>query len=365
MRICHLLASDTTEEELLTIGQLLDGMDRHHFGQSLVSIHPPTGKWASELLDVDVRRLHLRMGGIVGSMDAFGQADGRPDLVHVWSGQAAPVKSLMGAEDLAVVVAARLAASSGAARSGGLARVLRRATVVCDGQTIRAEVIRRGCEPGRCTVVPPGATAKRATRGGVLTREGLGLPPDQPVLLSPGPPSRQAGQYYAVWATALLQQIFPAVRLIVPGDTPERVRLERFVRSFELPEILVCTRNRYSLAQLIGVSDVLVAPALTDLPTGGAVQGMGAGLPVVASDVAALRERIEDGVTGLLVPPANPTKLAGAVLQVLEDDALREQLTSTARQHARQTYPPGRLVERYETVYEQAYCRARTLAMGR
>jgi len=162
-------------------------------------------------------------------------------------------------------------------------------------------------------------------------RDGIGLPSNQPVLLTPFPPSREAGQYYAVWATALLQQLYPAIRVIVPGDSKERARLERFVRSFRMPDILVCTGSRWSFRELASVADVLVVPAVADPPGRTVVQMRTAGLPVVASDVPVLRAEIADGVTGLLVPPAKPARLAGAVLKVLQDDELRTRLTEAAR----------------------------------
>jgi glycosyltransferase involved in cell wall biosynthesis len=159
-------------------------------------------------------------------------------------------------------------------------------------------------------------------------------PAYHPVLLTPGPPSRPGGQYYAVWATALLQQIYPEVRLMVPGRSAEALRLERFVRSFRLPAILRCTGARYSLEQLLHMADVFVAPAIADQPTNAVERAMAAGLPVVATDVPAFRELIRDDVTGLLVPPAKPTRLAGAVLRVYEDRSLRERLTEAARKQA-------------------------------
>ncbi len=366
MRICHLLASDACQEDLITIGQLLGRLSACHFEQDVACADGATAAWAEPVLGVDVRRLHLRFWGYVGATGPGWTANRRPHLVHVWGGDPTPFRSLLGFDDLAVVATAD---PCRAGRSGPhlhLKRLYRRLTLVCDSDAVRDAVVRSGHAASRCAVVRPTAEldARHATRP-TPTRDLLGLPDDQPVLLTPGPPSRNGGQYYAVWAGALLQQLFPDVRLIVPGDAPERIRLERFARSFELPEIVVCTRHRWSCHELMGVADLLAAPALVDGPTGAVARAMAAGLPVVASDIPAMREVIEDGVTGLVAPLGQPTKLAGAALRVIEDAGLRARLTQAARQHAAEAYPTSRFVQQYEAVYERAFAHVRTLAMGR
>ena len=366
MRIFHLLASDACEDDLITIGQLLGGLDACHFDQDVVCLDGATAEWAGRVLGVDVRRLHLRFGGYVGAGGPGWTANRRPHLVHVWGGDPTPLRSLLGSDDLAVVVTADPLRAGRSGPQPRLRRLYRRLTLVCNSTAVRDAVVRCGHEASRCVVVRPGVDvhAGDARRPGP-TRDMLRLPDGHPVLMTPGPPSRRGGQYYAVWAAALLQQIFPDVRLIVPGDASERARLERFARSFELPEIVVCTQNRWLSSELMGVADVLVAPVLTDGSTGTVARAMAAGLPVVASDVPAMRETVEDGVTGLMAPPGQPTKLAGAVLRVIEDAGLRGQLTQAARQHATQAYPVNRFIEQYEAVYERAFAHVRTLAMGR
>lgn len=365
MRICHLLAADTTEEHLTTIGHLLARLDRHHFVNCLASVSAPTAERAADFLGVEVRRVNLRMAGYIGSAKGDWLEDGRPDLVHVWSGRRAPINSLLAADRMAVVLTGEMEAPPSGGVGPSADRILSRSVVICDSQAQRDQAVRSGHESSRCQVIPPGAACRSGGVDNGPTRADLGLPEDQPVLLAPGPPSREGGQYYAVWATALLQQLFPGIRLLLPGESRELARLERFARSFWLPEILVPTGNRWSLSELAGIADVMVAPSTTQTPTGPVVRSMAAGLAVVAGDVASIRERIVDGVTGLLVPPQNATRLAGAVLRIIEDDDPRDRLVAAARRHVAEEYTIDKLIERYESVYERAYCRRRTLAMGR
>ena len=64
-------------------------------------------------------------------------------------------------------------------------------------------------------------------------------------------------------------------------------------------------------------------------------EAMAYGRPVVATAVGGLPDAIEDGVTGLLVPPRDPAALRSALERLLADPALRARLGEAARRHAR------------------------------
>ncbi len=366
MRICHLLASDTVEDDLVQIRRLRLGLDSNTFQQFVMSLDADIARWASRCLDAEVASLHLRLGGFVGSAGPGALDEERPHLVHLWSADPAPLNSLSGVSEMAVVMRGSLVGAS-PTRLGPYAKhVLRRATVVCDTQAARSSLLDLGLKPAICRVVPPGISENAPFDAGPSpTRESLGLPDDQPVLLTPPPPSRPGGHYYAVWATALLQQLYPEIRLVVPGGGKEQLRLERFVRSFDLARILVCTGRRYRFEQLLPLADVVVAPALKNIPIHGVVRAMGSGTAVVAGDVRAMRSCLEHERTGLLVRPSSPTRVAGAALQLIEDGCLRNRIATAARAEADSAYPLSAFLSAYHEIYDRAYARARTLAMGR
>ena len=65
-----------------------------------------------------------------------------------------------------------------------------------------------------------------------------------------------------------------------------------------------------------------------------AVEALGCGCAVVASDLPAVRDTIDDGRTGLMAQPENGADLAEKIARLLDDDELRENLARTGRQHA-------------------------------
>ena len=82
-----------------------------------------------------------------------------------------------------------------------------------------------------------------------------------------------------------------------------------------------------------------------------ALEAMAAGKPVIASNIGGLPDIVEDGITGVLVPPGDVGAICDAVASLLSDAEKREQMGNAARQRARH-FSAARLVDRMERVYE-------------
>jgi glycosyltransferase involved in cell wall biosynthesis len=78
---------------------------------------------------------------------------------------------------------------------------------------------------------------------------------------------------------------------------------------------------------------------------------MAAGLPTVASNVGGIPEAIEHGVSGLLVPPANPQSLADAIAALLDDARMRRQLGQAARTRLERDFLLTRQIKLTEQMY--------------
>jgi glycosyltransferase involved in cell wall biosynthesis len=97
--------------------------------------------------------------------------------------------------------------------------------------------------------------------------------------------------------------------------------------------------------------DVFVLPSLFEGLPVGVLEAMSAGVPVVASGVDGVPEAVEDGVTGLLVPPGEPERLADALAALAADPARRASLAGAGRARYAEEFTPSRMVERTEAVY--------------
>src|SRR5205814_6501455 len=87
------------------------------------------------------------------------------------------------------------------------------------------------------------------------------------------------------------------------------------------------------------------------------LEGMAAGLPVVASDVGGVAEAVADGETGLLVPAGDPTALARALEQLLQDVELRRRLGARGRERARERFDVDRFRAAHVALYRRELAR--------
>lgn len=238
-------------------------------------------------------------------------------------------------------------AAAAAARSARL--------TICISAHVRGFVVANRIAPARrARVVHYGidvAGWSAAAADGAATRAELGLGADDVVVgvaarLVPG-----KGHPVLLRAFAAARGAEPRLRLLVAGDGPERARLER--AAGDGVRFLGFVRD---VPRFMAACDVVAFPTLPELGEGfglAALEAMAAGLPVVASDIPALREVVADGETGLLVPPADADALARAVARLVAP-TLRERMGASARERAASLFSLDRMVDATRALYEEA-----------
>jgi glycosyltransferase involved in cell wall biosynthesis len=78
---------------------------------------------------------------------------------------------------------------------------------------------------------------------------------------------------------------------------------------------------------------------------------MAVGLPVVVTDISAIPELVQDGKTGLLVPPGQPDRLADAIMRMLKDTELRNRVIPAAREAVVKNFDNRQLIGDLAEVY--------------
>ena len=123
------------------------------------------------------------------------------------------------------------------------------------------------------------------------------------------------------------------------GDGPERCRLVEQIAAAGLERhiILEGTLPRPAVVELMRGADVVVQPSVPTrrgaregIPVS-LMEGMACGLPVVASRISGIPELVEDGCSGLLIPPRDAQALAQALARLLEDPRLRYEMGKAGR----------------------------------
>ena len=155
-------------------------------------------------------------------------------------------------------------------------------------------------------------------------------------------------------AAALLAPSCPDLRYQVVGNGPRRGELEALARMRGVHHLMEFLGHRDDIPALLADADLFVLPSRSEAFPNGAIEAMAAGLPVVASDVGGLRDLIDPGHTGLLVPPADPEALATAMRSLVEDPVRAAALGAAARDDIQSRYSFERMVGDFDAFYQSA-----------
>jgi len=125
----------------------------------------------------------------------------------------------------------------------------------------------------------------------------------------------------------------PEARFAFAGDGPLRAELEAQARRLGVDRAVAFlgTVDQADIPALVARLDVVAMPSRWEALGIAAVEAMMHAKPIVASDLEGLAELVEDGRTGLLVPPDDPDRLAAALLRLLADPALRHDMGQAGR----------------------------------
>ena len=172
----------------------------------------------------------------------------------------------------------------------------------------------------------------------------------RPRVLFAGRLVEQKGVRHLVEAAARMH--VPA-ELFLVGDGPERGMLEDLVRRLRLEESVsfLGFQPHDAIPALMKTADVLVLPSIYEELGSVLLEGMHAGLPIVATDTGGVADAV--GEAAVLVPPRDPAALAAALDAVLGDAAQRAALSAAARRRAAD-YRWDALAERVLAVYRSA-----------
>lgn len=159
-------------------------------------------------------------------------------------------------------------------------------------------------------------------------------------------------------AMALLRERVPEARLIVAGDGPERVTLERLAAGLGMRQAVDFRGHlpQDEMERTLGNAWVQAVPSRWEEPFGlVAAEAMMRGTAVVASERGGLAEQVAPGTTGYLAPAGDAHALARALEQVLRDRDVAERLGAAARELALAELTIDRHVDRVVSAY--AECR--------
>jgi glycosyltransferase involved in cell wall biosynthesis len=241
-------------------------------------------------------------------------------------------------------------------------RAQRWACMLADSVLVNAEAVRewlvgQGCPAQKIQVIRNGIVFDRGDGAGAgKMRRELNLPPATRLVAMLSRLNRLKGVEYFLQAAASVAARVPDVHFLVVGDEPPqqpgyKKELEGVAERLGLWQRLTFTGFRTDVPEILADSAISVLPSLSEGLSNVLLESMAAGVPVIATRVGGNSEIVEDGVTGLLVPPADPGALAGAMFSLLGDELLAKRLGDAGKQRIRGEFSVPLMVQQTEQHY--------------
>jgi len=229
----------------------------------------------------------------------------------------------------------------------------RTAGIIAISSAVASALSEAGIPAGRIRVVHSGVTPPDIppdSRNAI--RSELGIDPGAPLVGAIGALTPEKGHRDLLAAFRSVAADRADAVLIIAGDGPDRASLESDARTLP-PDRVRFLGHRDDVPRILGALDLLVMPSRSEGLGTTVVDAQMAGLPVVATRTGGLPELVEDGVTGLLVPPADPPSLASAIARLLRNPDLSARLGQTGRERALQRFSDDAMVEGTLAAYRE------------
>jgi glycosyltransferase involved in cell wall biosynthesis len=177
------------------------------------------------------------------------------------------------------------------------------------------------------------------------------------------------GLQYLIEAEPLITARVPNARIVIAGRGEDFGKYERMMIHRERFVVLNYRIPDEQVARLFQSASVVVCPYIEASQSGVLAIANAFGKPVVATTVGGIPEMIAHGKTGLLVPPRDAHRLADAVVAILQNQALKKEMSQHALRQAQTELSWTSIAERTMQVYQQALTthstRARSITPAR
>lgn len=194
----------------------------------------------------------------------------------------------------------------------------------------------------------------KVTRPRDQVRAELGVSSEEVLIATLGRLAPQKGLEYLIRAVPyILDQMGNRVRVIIVGEGPLRTELEALVLSIGVNSHVRLIGFRADIADILNAADVIALPSLWEGLSIALLEAMAMAKPIVTTTIGSNREVIEDGKTGLLVPPRDPGALAKAIVSLLADPALAARLGAAAQETFQARFTEERMLNQTWEVYSE------------
>jgi glycosyltransferase involved in cell wall biosynthesis len=174
------------------------------------------------------------------------------------------------------------------------------------------------------------------------------------IIIYVGSLEERKGIKYLLKAFPIIKASVPGIKLLIVGKPlPGQNRYLNMLKRLAKDGNIIFAGGRPDVYDIISAGDILIAPSLSE-PFGRViVEAMACGKPVVATNVGGIPEIVEEGTTGLLVPPKDEKSLAAASVKILTNKAMADSMGYAARKRAEKCFNIGIQVKDIEGILDE------------
>ena len=232
--------------------------------------------------------------------------------------------------------------------------------ILVNADAVKDWLIADGYDDSKIAVIRNGVDLSRFDNlpSRINLRRELGLSDDTPLVGVVSRLTRLKGLEHFLEAAAIVRARIPAARFLVVGETSPMDRhylgeLQDYAVRCGVAGHVTFTGLRSDVPAVLASLTVSVMPSLNEALSNVVLESMAAGAPTVATRVGGTPEAVVDGVTGILVPPADSAALADAIVHLLSNAQLAAHLGSAARARIADHFSVRRMVRATEDLYTE------------
>ena len=223
---------------------------------------------------------------------------------------------------------------------------------LCDSSMIQSMLVSDGLPRERTAVVYSGINVSHVAAAPPLNVHAeFWLPTHAPVIGNVAALVPHKGQRYLIDAAPLVIREIPDARFVIVGQGELESALRKQIRNHRLERHVILAGFRPDVLSLHKGFDVFVMSSVTEGLGTSLLDAMASARPVVATRAGGIPEVVEDGETGLLVPPRNPQALADAIVRLLRDEPQRQRMAAAGLARVSAHFSADRMVQQTLDVY--------------
>ena len=225
--------------------------------------------------------------------------------------------------------------------------------VIAISQAVKNVLIEGGVGEDKIVLIPSGIDTKKFDNvkpADYLLRE-FNIPDKKLIIGTIAHLTDHKGHTYLLDAIPQVLKEFPHSFFLFVGGGELKDFLRTKSRILGIRDKVFLTGFREDIPEIFSVLDLFVLPSHLEGLCTSLMDAMYMEVPVVATTAGGIPEVIENGKTGLLVPPKDSSALAGAIIQLLRDETKRETFTKEGKKRVFQEFTASQMVERVEEVY--------------